>query len=442
MPKNIEDIVVPEKRKSIRDIPIPRKRAENILHTETTSDMPAPDTIAPIYPPPPPRNNLTPPRRRSFPKKAVIILLVLILLLTGLGVFASFSRATLVYTPKVQSINFDADLFSAERNGNGGLTYNIMKISRDMGEEVVASGQEEVNEKASGTIVVYNNNSTAQNLIKETRFETSDAKIYKVAKDITIPARTIVDGESRPGMLEVTVYADKPGESYNIGLVDFTVPGLKGTARYESIYARSKTVMTGGFVGTRKNVSESELTSAKLRLKESINSRILEEAKNQIEADFIMIPSFSTLTFEDLAQSVAGEGRVTVNMRGNFNVVVFKRNELSTYLGAEKVQFVSGDSVGIDSLDSLTYILDNNISTDLLDSDKISFKVTGQALLVWRIDESALKKELAGKRKNEVGSIISNYPSISKAEVILKPFWKSSLPDDPLEIIVKKQPVK
>ena len=38
-----------------------------------------------------------------------------------------------------------------------------------------------------------------------------------------------MDGKNIPGSVDVKVYANEPGEKYNIGLSDFTIPVLKET---------------------------------------------------------------------------------------------------------------------------------------------------------------------------------------------------------------------
>ena len=81
----------------------------------------------------------------------------------------------------------------------------------------------EIERRASGKIIVFNNYSTnSQRLIARTRFETLEGKIYRIRDAVVVPGISDKDGRKTPGSIEVTVFADEPGEEYNIGYTDFT----------------------------------------------------------------------------------------------------------------------------------------------------------------------------------------------------------------------------
>lgn len=443
MPKNIEDIIPSERRKSIRDIPLPnRKRAAH--HDVEPSAKTHKKTPEPILPrlkaeveEPEEEIKVTHyarPRRRS-PKRSKLALIGAGLLLVIFAVMSMFGGATLAYTPKAARLAFNKEVYTANKTGEGDLLFSVVKLSGDKGKEVAASGEREVSRKASGKIIVYNNGSAEpQRLVVNTRFETSDGKIYRADKDFTIPGKK----GTQPGSVEITVFADQPGESYNIGLVDFTVPGLKGTPRYTTIYARSKTPMTGGFVGKEKSVSESELSLARASLDEELSKELIEQARAQVPEDFILFQHLATVTYEDLPQSNVTNNSVTVNRRGNFYGVMFKRSDLSRFLTSKKAVVVQSDVVEIPELESLNLAFAGNPPADLLQVNELSFTVEGEALAMWVTDGEALKADLTGRNKDDTSLILRNYPSISKADAYIRPFWKSEFPDDPEKINLKK----
>ena len=152
-------------------------------------------------------------------------------------------------TPKQNKTLVDAQFVAALDAGVGELTYEIMTIEKTDSKKIVAAGREEIEEKASGKIVIFNDfNTSSQRLIKNTRFETPEGLIYRINRSIVVPGQKTEDGEKVPGSIEVTVYADEAGDKFNISLTDFTVPGFKGSPRFEKFYARSKTPMAGGFI--------------------------------------------------------------------------------------------------------------------------------------------------------------------------------------------------
>lgn len=444
MPKNIvEDIIAPEKRKSIRDIPIPENRSRKSTSSKSTKV----DSVAPASNPAPISRNgggnkFKPRIKRKWGRNTWIAAVVAVVVLL-FAVLSIFNGGTLAYTPKSQPITFNHDVYTASKSGENALLYSVVKLSAEKSTVAPANGEEQVSRKASGKIVVYNNATTqAQTLIATTRFEATNGKVYRIKDGIKIPGKKTVNGQVQPGSIEVTVYADEPGEAYNQGLTDFTVPGLKGDARYSTIYARSKTAMTGGFVGKAKVVSEENLTKAKAEVKTGLDAQLMDEAKAQVPAEFVLIPELSTVTYEDLPQTDAGNGDANVGMRANLNAVMFNKNDLSKYLASKKTSLTPEDVVVLEPLENLNFAFFGSAPSDLLSSDQMSFEVTGDAQLVWKTDEGALRADLVGKKKSEVQSVLNNYPSISKADVVIRPFWKRSFPGEITDITIKRAEVK
>ena len=445
MPKSVEDIIVPERRRSIRDIPIPASRKRPVgLDKSTESPLKEAQNVfinkpqSPVSPPPTPPMY---PRSRGRSKFRLWGGILLALIIVVFGLLSFFDSSTLSYNPKSANLSLNNEVFSANKEGGGNLIFSVVKLSRDLGKEVSASGQEEVSRKASGTIVVYNNASTEpQRLIATTRFESSDGKVYRVANDFVIPGMTIVSGANRPGSVEITVVADQPGSESNIGLSDFTLPGLRGTPRFQTIYARSKTPMTGGFVGVEKGVSEADRERTVGELEVGLKSDLTSEALAQVPAGFVLIPSLSSFVFEDMPQSAASDtNKVVLNRRGHLYGIMFKRGELSTHLAKETISIRDSESVDLIGLENLNFAYVDTSPQDLSSLSEFDFSVSADSKVVWRTDEVALKADLAGKNKRELPQILNNYPTIVSAKAVIRPFWKRSFPTDVSNIVVKQE---
>ena len=459
MPKNIDDIIVPEKRRSIRNIPIPEgRRRTDKQPVQPDAPFTMKEFYPPVTPPPPPRSASAyddlPPRQEEkkfpkisrgsrMPKKGLWIGIGAALLIGIFVLLTIFNGSTLAYVPKSQSVSFDNDVYTAEKAGEGKLFYSVVKLSKDKGLDATATGEAEVSRKASGTIIVYNDATTEpQRLIATTRFETPNGLVYRIPEGIVIPGKKTVAGVSQPGSIETIVYADEAGVKYNVGLTDFTVPGLKGGARYTTIYARSKTEMSRGFVGMEKSVSTQDEAKVKSDLEAALRAELTSEARAQVPEDFVLFASLSSVAFESLPQTVSAvAGKATVNMRGNLYGVMFKRSDLSNHLAQNKITLAVGESVVITNLDSLDLSFVETSPVDLLLSDDIKFAVNGQATAVWRTDEVALKSDLLGKHKRDIPSILNNYPTVTSATATIRPFWNANFPDDSADISIKQLPV-
>ncbi len=439
MPRNIDDVILPERRRSIRNIPVPTRRKTDKITTDDVVRR-APTRMAEVREaesaipsvPASPREPL-PRKHRSNVRKIWLSTIAGIVVVAFLGL-SYFSGAVLAYTPKSAVLNFNNDVYSAAKSGDGELLYSVVKLSGDKGKSVAASGEKQVSRKASGVIVVYNDTPTEQKLIENTRFESTAGKVYRIQSAITVPAKT-----ATPGTLEVTVYADQAGDTYNSAPTDFTVPGLKGTPRYSTIYARSKSPISGGFVGVEKSVSDTDTLKARTELRSALTEELMAKAQAEVPADFILFPSLSSVTYEDLPQSAgADKSSATVNLRGNLYGIMFKKNDLAAKLASKKVTFAVADPVEFVSFDGLKLSFSGTSPADIISLNRISFKVEGSALLVWRTDEVALKADLLGKKKSEAANILKNYPTISSADVTLRPFWKSTFPATPEKVAIKK----
>ncbi len=121
---------------------------------------------------------------------------------------------------------------------------------------------------------------------------------------------------------------------------------------------------------------------------------------------------------------------------------MFKKTELSRHLASKKIELVESDVVGIEPFDSLTFSFFGKPPANLLESNQVSFEVSGVSDLVWQTDEGALRADLLGKKKKDVESILVNYPSIAKADATVRPFWKRSFSDEITDITVKRLPIR
>lgn len=418
-------MIVPERKRSIRDIPIPesRRKAHNYFPPPPTERLPWEDK---------------PHRKKSPWIIAGVTLIVLISILLSV-----FNGATLAYVPKSTALSFNNQVYTAKKSGEGGLLFSVIKLSSDKGKEVPASGEQAVEKKAGGTIVVYNDSSKAQRFRSTTRFKTPDGKVYQVPEDIIVPAKKVVKGASEPGSLEVKVYSEFPGEEFNIGLTDFILPGLANSSLSKLIYARSKTEMTGGLKGVEKVVSDKDQTASRQELEAILKNDLLTEARAQVPPDFILLPSLALTTFEDLPQTTSDkEDTAMINLRGHFYGVMFKKSDLSTSLAKGKIALLPQEEVDVNNLEALTFGFGGKAQTDLLSANEIRFSVTGETTAIWQTDEVALKADLVDRDKDDIYAILKNYPTIVSATTTIRPFWKSSFPSNTGDIIIKQLQAK
>ncbi|MCH7756715.1 hypothetical protein IIC45_01365 [Patescibacteria group bacterium] len=377
-------------------------------------------------------------RRRRVPWLYGLVLIgALIIILFFLFSFL-FTGAQVVTFPKYEKVVVNGDFTASTDVALSSLPYDIMTLELTESQSVVATGREEVSLKASGKIVIYNNYNTAiQRLIRNTRFETPLGLIYRINESIVVPGQTSEGGKVTPGSIEVTVYADEPGEAYNVGLTDFTVPGFKGAPQFEYFYARSKFPMTGGFVGEQLVVEESVQESAREELRVTLNEQLLLEAFSQVPEGFLLFEDAVFVEFES-QPTIEQDGSVVLTEKAILFGVLFEEKAFARHLAQNTLAGFDDSPVELKSLESLSLTVLDKENMSPWEKDIFTFSLSGNATLVWLFDEAKLKDDLAGRDKRAIYTILSGYPSIERAEVIIRPFWRQSFPDAIEDITIER----
>jgi len=421
--KKIQDILMGTRTTSIRDVSIerdgsrPQKRV-GVFGGGDSSSRPY---------------NGTRSSGKSFGVWFVAILAILFLFF---AFTILFSGTKVVVTQKTEQLSIENN-FKADKNAEvGNLAFDTISIDDVSKRTVASAGEEFVETKASGTIIVYNNYSAIpQKLIANTRFQSTTGLIYRIKDPIVVPGfKKDASGAKTPGSLEVVVTADKPGASYNVGKTDFTIPGLKGTDQFETFYARSKTDMTGGFSGLLKKVAEADRASAVGSMQTELRDRLLISIKEQIPVGYVLYDGAIEFSFSSDLDVTVEDSEAELTEKGEARAIVISKEVLSreiAKIGLENYDGLPVEGVGIESL---LFVLDNPEQTSLLSMESISFSLKGNIMLVWQFDEEALKNDLVGKRKRDIDWVLAEYPSITEAQIIMRPFWKRNFPDTAKDI--------
>ncbi len=335
----------------------------------------------------------------------------------------------------------DTQTFMAVKNStDASLGYSIMKVTLDDSREVSATGAKTVTAKASGSIIVYNEQTVAQRLIKNTRFQSAAGKIYRINDSITVPkATTPKGGKLTPGTIKVIIYADEAGPDYNSSPTDFSVPGLKETAQAKKVYGRSVGAVTGGASGTTKSVSDQDLKQASDDLRVSLETKLRTKARgdlapSQIAYDQGIVVDLGEATLS--TDKASSNDKAVVTENGSLYMVVFDRDALIKTLAKTLVPTYAGENIQIKNIDALTLAMPDVKGDTLWKNTTLNLTLKGAPELSWIVDEEAIKKDLLGIPKSEFNTTMAKYTTVLRAKASLRPFWKSTFPDDAKKISV------
>src|SRR5574343_968879 len=149
MVKKIVQDVVPPEQKTIRNIPIPSRRART--RTSTASAAPSQPTPQPSFesrridsrPAPSYEERsydtsslITPPRKRGPSKKGFWTIVTLCGLVLVYAVSFLFASADVTITPKTESTRINTALIAKKSVGEGGLGYDLVTVSKELGKTV------------------------------------------------------------------------------------------------------------------------------------------------------------------------------------------------------------------------------------------------------------------------------------------------------------------
>lgn len=356
----------------------------------------------------------------------IVALVCVLVLYVTFGIF--FAGAKIVVTPRQEAATLDGRFVALKDAAPTELAYQLMTFEKEQSTTLPSTGESQVEEKASGVITISNNQGKApEHLIKNTRFETSDGLIYRIKDAVVVPGQKTVNGETVPGTIDATVYADAAGEKYNIGSASFTIPGLKGDARFTTLTAQSKTAMTGGRIGLVKTVSPEAEKAARETVRAALVEGLEKDARAQVPEGFVLYDGASFTEYVSGPNANADAG-VTITEKGIFRGIIFNGAALAHAVAANTVARFDGEEVRIPEIEKLSFALIDKEGMHPESDTRIEFTLRGNPNIVWHFDGDRLKEDLVGKTKRMINTVLAGYPGIEKAEVIIRPFWKTSFP--------------
>jgi len=342
----------------------------------------------------------------------------------------AFRPTTVAVVPRSHAVTFDGTShFTAYPEATvpaSALPYVVETMDFEDSEIVASTGTVRAEDRASGILTVYNDFQTAPfTLIKNTRFESADGRIFRTPSQVVIPGKR----GSTPGQVSITVIADEPGVEYNVPAGRFAIPGLRSSpAQYAQVYAQSALPMSGGFVGERPGISDADRAAALQLLRTRLEAEVHAVATGG--EGTIVFPELARISYQEGTPTTEADGSVRVHMTARAEVPIFSASALSALLAAD----VAGAPVRFVPQEGFRAIPGSATST--LGAGPIQFTFAGSALIIWHVQADELAAALAGKDKEAFQAIVTQFPGVEKADARIRPFWRSFFPEDPEDITV------
>ncbi len=361
------------------------------------------------------------------------------LLLLIFWIWAAFMapRAKITITTNTSSvlsnIEFTANTASTEVDvANKTLPASLKEIKKTDSEKVPATGEKDKGTKAVGTATLTNCNRNDATITVPAGTELSGGGlIFLTNEAVTIPPSNFTGGGNckNDSNKKVGVTAQNAGTKYNVAARSYTV------SAFSSISAEGSD-MTGGTSLIVKIVSDDDVAKAKQTMVGRGNvtgDELLAELRNQGLFGLV-----DTLTTTDPAINVTPKvgdeaTEATVTAETTYSMLGVKEDDLKKLIE---------DDVNKQIDTSQQVILDHGLVAAIFrvvdKKSPIEVKLSLQVLAYAgpQIDTEALKKEVAGKKRGDVQSLIQNRPGIKEVRVDYSPFWVYSTPKSAKKITI------
>jgi hypothetical protein len=367
--------------------------------------------------------------------KFLSFFVALALLIAAAVLYFILPKAEIVIVPKTQAIVQDLTL-TADKSATkvdatqAKIPGQLIKLDKKASKDFAATGQRQLNDKARGTITIYNEySSSVQSLVQNTRFVSDSGRTFRLTKSITVPGANIVEGKIMASSIDADVVADQPGEEYNITPTNFKIPGFQGSPKYDAFYGQSKSAMSGGAVGQAKVVSQDDFDKAKISLWQDLRSSIDQELRAQVPNGLKILDGALKEDINSTESNAAVGSRAdnfTLTIKGSGTVLLFDENDIYDLTAKKVDENLGNDKVLDEKLRQIEY---TNIAPDF-NKGLLVFKVKVTEKLIWKVDFNELKNLIAGKDETQIKQAFNERQEIDKARILFWPFWVKSVPKD------------
>jgi len=352
--------------------------------------------------------------------------------------FFKLPKAEITIWPKVETLSYqqtiiaDKSVVSVDA-AKGVIPAKYFESIKTNSQDFPATGSASDGGIASGTITVYNKYDPPSSFTFKagTHFMSDSGKLFVALQKVIIPAAKKSGSKITPGSVQVKVQAVEMGTAYNIAPANFSIPGLKGTALYYSVYATSDKAMTGGYSGKVKKVNDDDIQGAKDVLTKKTVADATADLKSQISSDYVLLDNaVLSETTSAATQTKAGAIAESFNYQVTVkaNALAFKKSDLDQFA---KDYIISQLPVGKLLLDS-SFKIDHSGGTIDVSGGKATLNLNFSSGSYQNIDKNSLTISILRENGSQINETIKNSlgENVSKVRVNFWPFWVNSVPSN------------
>lgn len=361
-----------------------------------------------------------------FYKGIALSFLFLTVILLGVVIYITSKKVTITVLTKQDQkpITFSARVGTESGdNAIGGKVYTSPFV---YSEEFTPTGSSQVEDVATGKVVMHNTTGANVTLVKTTRLLSENEVLFRLSNQVVIPAN---------GEIEADVYADKKGSASNIGPSKFTIPGLS-PEKQKVIYAESSAPMTGG-MKTIVSLGTDDIENAKNEYRQKIKQefeKTLPEKEQGVER------KIGVYEENILSDRSVGEVVSSFKIYGTSTLVVaeYKTQDLLKLANSETEKSINPKIERYQILSNAPKVSENIIykPTESVAEMKVTQDI---AEMMDSNSETLLPSNFFGKSKDEIERYVMALDHVAGVEVKFSPAWVSTAPaaSDRVTVIVR-----
>ncbi len=352
-------------------------------------------------------------------RRIAVGFVVAVALMLGAVLFVSSVSATIRVTPVKTTLKaeFLADVVKTPTKDTE-VRGAVVSATVGKSGSYAPSGQgtKQVEAKSAGTVVIHNTSQKVQPLVATTRLLTADGVLFRIDKDVSVPAG---------GSVETGAHADVVGATGDIPPTRFTIPGLSESLQ-KLIYADSAAAFTGG-VSTISVVSQQDIDQSALTLRNELEEQVKTALRAQASETFSgEAYSFEILDQTSDVQAGTEAGAITLTMSIKGTAVFFDKDALKG-TAARKLysELRPGQEFGTLNTDAVQASVDK--------ADPATGLANVHVYLDGEASVSAASKSLepgrfAGLSATDVKSLLVKEGIATDVSVSFTPFWVTRVP--------------
>ncbi len=345
-------------------------------------------------------------------------------------------KAELIITPRTDTVSSTFTFSIAVNPGDNDIAGQVVEIQKEAFGEISASATADVEDKARGTVRIFNSySSSPQTLVDTTRLVSQDGKLFRTTVTVVVPGATIDGGEVIASSIDVPVIASEAGPDYNIGPSTFSIPGFQGTSKYTKFFGKSSEAMTGGAKGTVKVVTADDIKKAEETASQDALAQAESEFSQKVPQDFILLKDARFLSQETLSNHEANDHADTVRAtsRVRIRALLFKEGDIQAKIAQQLAEQFSADVEPIEG----SVIYEYAVPSLDLDNGKMTISVKVSESVAWKVGVEEIRSQIAGKNEDEIKQIIEARSDVEHGTATFRPGWVTEAPEDPERIEVK-----